>query len=783
MTNPADGNPTTVLAALAVIAVLSFGAVDVWIRGGVGVVAGGVAIFLLLRPRAKTAPPAPLIFLWFMAVAALLWGVVALIPVGSELRSLLQPGYADVVNRVGDLAGWERRPLALHPRGALFAGAYGAHMLLVTAATAVVVTTARRAARVGGVLVAAATLVVVLHAAQRLGGASSVGWISGVGEGRPFFGPFVNPNHGGVLCAMLVPVAVALALERRRYRVVFGLAAVAIACGAVLSGSRGAVAVLGVGVLVFLLLDGRRALASIGLATLAVVGLALTIVGPDGLFTAFSGAVDPGMPAGADLYDDRPQVWRDASGLARFAPLFGVGGDAFSDAYKFVKVSPRFALASQAHSDPFQIAVEHGLPALFLWLGSAVFVFGAGVRGCLTGDRHTRTLLASYVGALSALFSFALFDFPMRIGALVLLAALTIGMILGLSFREHAPAPRWAQRGASLAALLVMVAGLTGLAVAGVARSSAFGAYDISILAGERAAEAGDLAGARAHYETALLQRPLSHQALLRLAQIAHRDGDADRTVEVLQLAAEVYPTYPFTWLALAQREARRGNREAALNAYARLIALNHPTEEPKAWLDEAFAYAGDFEHLVGYLLGERADRYCPAAQWLARQGDVKLGELLYRLGAERSDACAAELGWRLVAWGRPEEALAWVDALPSTCLSERTRGFALLDLNRDQDGVAAFEAAVQRCGASDRDARVGLARARLALGDDRAIPMLERLLQDRPEPSIRHMLFRGYRGAGQSDRAADQVIALAKEGVATNDELEWLTSYSAGGL
>jgi hypothetical protein len=533
---------------------------------------------------------------------------------------------------------------------------------------------------------------------------------------------------------------------------------------------------------VFLLLDGRRAWVHLGLAGVAVVGLGLALVGPDAFFAVFSGVIDPSMPKGADLYTNRPQVWRDASGLGAYAPLVGAGGDGFLDAYSYVKVSPRWAVARQAHSDPLQLVVEHGFPSLFLWTAASVSVFGSGIRACLVGNAAHRTVLAGYLAALSALFGFALFDFPMRIGALVLVGAIAVGVTLGLSFAERAPAPVWARRVASATAVLIGLIGWGCLAVAGTARTSAFGDYQVSFDAAFEALSAGDYDGAKGHVSVALLQRPMNQRGLLLLAKVHNRRGRTDRAIEAIELAGVVHPTYPFTWLSLAHVHRRAGEREGALDAYRRLIALNHPTEEPKAWLDEAFSYAGDFENLVGYLLLDRADRWCPAAQWLEQSGDRTDAELLYRLGAERSDSCSAELGWRMVAWGRPTEALAWISPLPSTCLSERTRGYALLKLGRDPEAAAAFEVAVKRCGGRGRTAQLGLARARLAVGDARAIASLERMLDDRDEPTIRHLLFRGYRDEGRPELAADQVIALSKQGFAYDDELEWLVLYSGQG-
>ena len=763
------------------VAVLAFGAVSPGLRAAIGAVAAGMSLVLLLRRRDRTYPPAVLIALWGLAMVGMVLSALPLLPLGDTARGLLQPGYVDLLSQVSALTAEEMRPLALRPRGALFSWVYASHMLLVTSAIAITVTAPRRAVRVGQILVGVGLGMLLLDVLQRSTGATSVGWVSGVGVGRPFFGSFVNPNHGGLFCGALAPLAGALALQARRLRSLRMVAAAVLVVGAVSSGSRGAVVACGAGWLIFALLAGRSSWVTAAWGALAVALGGLALLGPETLFSVLTRFVDPSMVQGADLYSNRPQVWHDAATLLRNAPILGVGGDGFIDAYKLVKVTPRFALASQAHSDPLQLAVEHGLPSLLVWVGAAVATAVTAVRACRREEAGTRTLLAGYLGVAGALVVFSLFDFPMRIGALVFLGAIVVGVLLGLSHRHHPSAGSGSRSfgSVSIVALAGMSVGL--LCVVGWGHSGSFGDDVRTSEAATIALEAGDLDAAERLFSLALHQRPMNQGALLQLARVARARGDEDAAIARLQLAAQVYPTFPFTWLSLARVERSRGNRDAALDAYRRLIELNHPTEQPKQWLDEAFAYAGDFETLIGKLLFDRSDRYCPAAQWLEQSGDRDGGELLYRFGAERSASCSASLGWRMVSWGRPEEALAWIAGLPSTCLTERTRGYALLGLGRDEEGLAASERALQRCGGGDRSARLGLARARLRVGDMRAMGMLEGLLEDGDEPTVRRLLFRGYVELGQSDRALEQVLELSKQGHASPEELDWLKRFAAG--
>jgi tetratricopeptide (TPR) repeat protein len=761
--------------------VLAFGAVSPVLRASIGTVAGVMSLVLILRRRVHSAPPPALVALWGLALVGLVLSGLPLFPLGDAARDLLQPGYADVLSEVGALAAGEWRPLALRPRGALFSWVYTSHMLLVTAAIALSVTAPRQASRVGQILVAVAIGVLMLDVLQRSTGATSVGWISGVGVGRPFFGSFVNPNHGGLLCGALAPLAGALALHSRRHRSLRMVAAGVLVVGAVASGSRGAVVACGVGWMVFAVLDGRGGLAIAAWGGLAATLTGLALFGPETLFSFLTRFVDPSMVRGADLYSNRPQVWHDAATLLQNAPILGVGGDGFIDAYKGVKVSPRFALASQAHCDPLQLAVEHGLPSLLVWLSGAGVVGGAAVRACRGAEPGIRTLLAGYLGVAGALAAFSLFDFPMRIGALVFVGAIVAGVLIGLSHRYRPSASPRVLSMASASVLVVTGIGFGLLGVAGWGGSSAFGEDVRSFEAATAALETGDLDTAETLFSVALRQRPMNQGALLQLARVARASGDEDAAVARLQLAARVYPTYPFTWLSLARVQRSRGNRHEALAAYRELIALNHPNEQPKPWLDEAFSYAGDFETLIGTLLLDRPDRYCPAAQWLEQSGDRDGGELLYRFGAERSVSCSASLGWRMVSWGRPDEALAWIASLPSTCLTERTRAYALLGLDRDEEALRAAERGLQRCGGGDRSARLGLARARLRVGDMRAMGMLEGLLDDGDEPTVRRLLFRGYLDLGRTELALEQALALSRQGHASPEELAWLKRFAAG--
>ena len=129
------------------------------------------------------------------------------------------------------------------------------------------------------------------------------------------------------------------------------IAAVVLAAGLMVAGSRGAWLLGGVGVATLAALRGgtRIRVGILGaVSTCVVVGLAW---GPPDALRAFSIAVDPMFGATAELDGGRHRIWRHAVGVLWAAPLVGTGPEGFGDAFNAVGSFGQFTTVTQAHQD------------------------------------------------------------------------------------------------------------------------------------------------------------------------------------------------------------------------------------------------------------------------------------------------------------------------------------------------------------------------------------------------------------------------------------------------
>jgi tetratricopeptide (TPR) repeat protein len=673
-----------------------------------------------------------------LALAAWLATAVTLFPVGPAVRETLQPGLAPLVASGLEAGGRSWHDLALDPKRAWTAFALGGGALAVGLAA---MHGSRRGARASaGVLGVSAAAITGWAWIQWITGAKSIGWFSGVGsppEGS--FGPFVDPNHAGAALAAILPLALARAWREGG---VWLFLSATIAAGAVSTGSRGAAAAAAVGVTAQLLMSGApkvRAGLSLLLATAAV---GLLAYGPR---QGLSGIDDT----------DRLEIWGDSLTLIGWAPLVGVGAGGFASAWPAVKTTPNFARVAHAHQEPLQVLIEHGLPVTLLLVAATIAGAVQVTRALRDSGDERRLWLAAYGGGAAALLVASCVDFPLRIGAVLFLAAVILGTLVGLA--------NGVRPAASRAPLAVIAAATLFGAI------SAFGSVDADRArnAADEAWAAGDAAASEAAARKALGARPVDGDAWMRLARALGGQDRDEEAMAALVHATEADPTLPWPWLAIAR--ARRGD-PASGEAWARLLALDAPGGGiPEAWIREAMADSNDpvtaaLERIP------RMERLCHAAAMMSGR-DPEASEMLFAVAVPAHPPCVAERAIRLVHWGRPHEALGLADQVPDPCDAHRVRGAALARLERWPDALSELDAAL-RCGPKDPYVRYGLARARLATGDRSGLGILEGLVAEDPSfADARRALWRELSSRGRLDEALPHLKQLVEGGQATADE------------
>jgi O-antigen ligase len=209
-----------------------------------------------------------------------------------------------------------------------------------------------------------------------------VGFVTGTVERAS--GPIADPNDFAYMMAAVLPLALFLCAEDRRWRLVW-VASTLLLLGATFATlSRGAV--VGLAALLLWAILTRR----IGLGgTLAVVVAAVLVV--VAAFTFWASTVEQRLTEKSKIAaantESRAAFWQAAEEMWEDHPVLGVGPGRFPvEAKDYVKNSPIELENPIVHNSYIEILVEAGPLALLLFLG----MLGAGWLGATRAERQAR---------------------------------------------------------------------------------------------------------------------------------------------------------------------------------------------------------------------------------------------------------------------------------------------------------------------------------------------------------------------------------------------------------
>ena len=313
------------------LAVLLYGGVHPtprWVLVGITLAVG---LALTLRSRFERKPS----LVWALAIA-LTFTALSLLPVPNDLRSLLHGDLAAPVISTLAITGQDWRPLALDPAGALLGMVEASALILLAMGVAGWGTRAGRVRTLSWSLVATGVACVLVMLVHKALGLTSI-YSTGVGAGTPegFFAPYVNPNHGGLMCAAVVPLAWARMMDGHARARMMGAASVGLlGFGVWASGSRAAVVALVLGLAVVCAAVGGKKTRRVVSVALATAVSCVLLVGPEVALRALSAVVDPTVnemvEAGyTDLATGRLSLFSDAWKVWLAAPVLGVGAGGF----------------------------------------------------------------------------------------------------------------------------------------------------------------------------------------------------------------------------------------------------------------------------------------------------------------------------------------------------------------------------------------------------------------------------------------------------------------------
>jgi len=311
----------------------------------------------------------------------------------------------------------------------------------------------------------------------------------------------------------------------------------------------------------------------------------------------------------------RVQVWTAAAPLVFEAPILGHGVGRFERLFPRRRPAALQLSVAHAHCEPLEVALDSGLLVAALAIAAAVVAL-KGMPG--TGRSWAAVGVKA---ALGFMLFVSLFDFPLRLPALALLAAMLAGLSSPTS-RLTSKAPfvgcgiaavvlgLWA--GSGLAGELLLARGEYAMAASALALDPR-----PLVAAAEAAVEGREPALAAELLAKGLKRDPEDALLVLRLAQLQAEIGEEDEAEAGFERSRRLDPLNENLAVSEVRARLRLGQTGAALER-----AHTHITHRPQAlgYLLPPFTEAG-----IGYpmlrLLPQDSAGHERLARWLEGNG------------------------------------------------------------------------------------------------------------------------------------------------------------------
>ena len=329
--------------------------------------------------------------------------------------------------------------------------------LLLIAASHSVISSPARLRTVARILVAAAAFI----GATSIGGAgqAEVSNAGAVVTGRAI-GIFAQPNELGIFCALLLPIAAALALSEpsRRGRLLATAGAAAIFAGLAVSLSRGAWTGAVVGMLAFwmFLPDRRRFLVPVASATAGALAL-LVILSRVPIIGIINQRLLSLVDGTSNPYDERPAIYAEARRQISVSPWIGNGPGAYPTVATQLSQDGYYLQAEHAHNLFLNTWAEYGLIglacliALMVGLASRLLPASRAVRDRIGDDVDAlmvSRMIAGTTAGLVAVLAHGVVDYPLRNP----ITSTTLWFVVGLAAASARVAGGFARRRATAGA-------------------------------------------------------------------------------------------------------------------------------------------------------------------------------------------------------------------------------------------------------------------------------------------------------------------------------------------
>jgi O-antigen ligase len=254
-------------------------------------------------------------------------------------------------------------------------------------------------------------------------------WFRELTLGGTPFGPFVNRNHYAGFIGMLIPLGLGLCLtsETRAKKILFGFMTVIMAVSLFFSLSRGGIIsfLAGMGLFSFLIMKSRiqqRKILSIAIF-LIVLSAYLLYLGIDPVIDRFY-KTDISKLARLKVWsatiDAIKDFWFMGTGLGTFIHVFPL--------YEPVEIHSIF---DHAHNDYLELILETGLVGTIMTITFIAIMIKTIVKSSLRG--RTGILLIAAVSSAGTMFVHSLSDFNLHILSNALCFSLVLGIVTALA--------------------------------------------------------------------------------------------------------------------------------------------------------------------------------------------------------------------------------------------------------------------------------------------------------------------------------------------------------------
>jgi len=250
-------------------------------------------------------------------------------------------------------------------------------------------------------------------------------WFREITAGTPF-GPFVNRNHYAGFIGMLLPLTLGLSFlqKRKERRLLFGFFAVIMAVSIFLTLSRAGIISFFAGITLFALFLSwykfRTRRIWVLAAFLFIVFLYLLYLGIDPVIDRFY-ATDITREA-------RLAVWSDTLSACKDFFLAGSGLGTFINVFQLYSSEKFMTIYDHAHNDYLEFFLEMGIIGTLLLFSFLFLYIRLIVRG--KWDERTGIVRISLFSSLITVLVHSIFDFNLHIPSNALMFSFVLGVLL-----------------------------------------------------------------------------------------------------------------------------------------------------------------------------------------------------------------------------------------------------------------------------------------------------------------------------------------------------------------